>query len=111
MAGLPSQQSVLRAVTELKLVQKPEGFELRDKRSSKSNSVDDWLPTDALYDAQHEMTTIEDPKMKVVSTAVLWFVETEEGSLILRTRFASNSPHLLLRLIVAALGKVMGWCN
>ena len=96
-------------MTELKLVPKPEGFELRDKRSSKSNNVDDWLPTDALYDAQYEMTHIEDPKMKVVSTAVIWFVETEEGALILRTRFASNSPHLLLRLVVAALGKIMGW--
>lgn len=96
-------------MADLKLVPKPEGFELRSKRSDKSNAVADWEPIDALYDAQQAMLSLEDPKMKVVSSAVIWFVETEEGALILRTRFASTSPHLIVRLVVAALGRVMGW--
>lgn len=35
----------------LRVVPKPEGFELRDKRSDKSKDARDWTPADALYDA------------------------------------------------------------
>ncbi len=42
-------------MTQLRLIPKPEGFELRDKRSSKHSSAAEWTPQDALYDASQGM--------------------------------------------------------
>jgi len=34
---------------------KPEGFDLRDRRSDKTSSAKDWQPRDALYAAARDM--------------------------------------------------------
>lgn len=40
---------------DLRILPRPEGFELRDKRSSKHCNAADWTPQDALYDASQVM--------------------------------------------------------
>lgn len=37
------------------MIQEPEGFALRDRRSTKTSSAKDWLPADALYSASRDV--------------------------------------------------------
>jgi hypothetical protein len=37
------------------MIVKPEGYDLRDRRSDKSRSAADWLPVDALYSASTDV--------------------------------------------------------
>lgn len=39
------------------MIDKPEGFDLRDRRSTKTSSAADWRPADALYSAWREIET------------------------------------------------------
>jgi hypothetical protein len=52
---------------------KPEGFDLRDRRSDKTGSAKDWLPVDALY-----KTTLDLP-VDASSIAIIWL--TADGKL------------------------------
>jgi len=64
-------------MSDLRAVPKPEGFDLRDRRSEKTNDATAWLPEDALYDAQQAMRG----KMKPTSAMVVaWFYHDEEGT-------------------------------
>ncbi len=40
------------------MIQEPEGFELRDRRSDKSRSAADWTPADALFAAYQKMAAV-----------------------------------------------------
>lgn len=60
----------------LRAIPKPEGFELRDKRSEKTNDAAAWLPEDALYDAQQAMMGEMKPSTAMV---VAWFYRDAEG--------------------------------
>lgn len=57
----------------MKIVPKPEGFDLRDRRSSKSNDAKQWLGHDALFAASEVMP--KDTK----TCAVVWQEETPKG--------------------------------
>lgn len=72
----------------MKPVPKPEGFEMRDKRSTKSNKASDWTPSDALYSASTRIAG------KRVDDLVVYWWEVDEGSgdRILRFAQSSTSP-------------------
>lgn len=88
----------------MKIVDKPEGFDLRDKRSDKSNKGAEWTPQDALFDASKTIATQDCSDIIVV-----WREKKENNLYQTHFRFAGaedcNSPALLL----GGLGKVMGW--
>lgn len=90
-------------VKKLRLLPKPEGFDLRDKRSDKSNCAMDWTPADALYDAQKFMDG-----QKVAAVAVFWFSRSQDNALIPHMRFAGPTD-LRLKLLITELGREMGW--
>lgn len=50
----------------MKIVEKPEGFELRDLRSARKHDAAEWIAHDAVYDA----STVIPKNAKVA--AVLW---------------------------------------
>jgi hypothetical protein len=87
----------------MKLIPKPEGFELRDKRSDKSCSGADWQVGDALYDAQQEIN-----KADCNAVMVLWTQVEADGSTSTRYRYA-GMPGSGERLFLNGLGKFMGW--
>lgn len=72
----------------LKIVPEPEGFKLRDKRSDKSGSAQDWLPEDALHDASLEIA-----KHGVDGAlVVMWYTNNPNGKPIATFRaFHSDS--------------------
>ena len=57
----------------MKIVEKPEGFELRDLRSTKTGKAYDWLAHDALFSASRDM-----PK-EAKTCIVVWQEETPDG--------------------------------
>ena len=88
---------------DLKLVPKPEGFELRDKRSDKSGRGCDWLPADAVYDASHMMSLGD-----CTAVVIVWMEKRPDGSQRVYRRYAGPPGDKLL-LLIEALGKEMGW--
>lgn len=87
----------------MKLIPKPEGFELRDKRSDKSASGADWQVGDALYDAQQEIN-----KVDCNSVMILWTKVEADGTTSTNYRY-SGKPGMGERLFLNGLGKFMGW--
>lgn len=89
--------------TPLRLVPKPEGYELRDKRSEKRNSAADWTPADALYDASQRIID------KQVSGLVAYWWERDPATGRDVLKFVNATPnhaeHVLL--INKALHSVM----
>lgn len=55
-------------VPQLRVVPKPVGFELRDKRSEKANDASRWTPADAIYDASQRIAGRE-----VTQLVVYWW--------------------------------------
>lgn len=92
-------------MTELKLVPKPEGFELRDRRSDKSGMGKDWEPQDALFDASQE---IAKPDVDCDAVLVIYRKRLENGSYLTGTRF-SGPPDSVSMLLLNGMAKVMGW--
>jgi hypothetical protein len=89
-------------VTELKLVPRPEGFELRDRRSDKSGQANDWTPRDALFDASE---AIGDDAEAVT---IVWRKPNGRGGFEYFRRNAGPKG-ASVDLTVTALGLEMGW--
>lgn len=87
----------------LKLIPKPEGFELRDRRSDKTGKGCDWLPADAVYQADHMMK-----QGNTIAVVVVWMEERPDGSQRVYRRFAGETGNKL-RLLMEAIGTEMGW--
>lgn len=87
----------------MKLIPKPEGFELRDRRSDKSGKAADWQVGDALYDAQQEINKADCP-----AVMILWTKVEADGTTSTNYRYA-GSPGNGERLFLNGLGKFMGW--
>lgn len=64
------------------VIEKPLGFELRDKRSDKTRKSDDWTAQDALFDASQAIKGGE-----VEDVVILW---REKGSNDVLFRQAGN---------------------
>lgn len=92
-------------MTELRLVPKPEGFELRDKRSDKTGMGKDWQPQDALYDVSQE---IAKPDADCDAVLVIYRKRFENGSVLTCTRF-SGPQDSVGALLLNGMAKVMGW--
>jgi hypothetical protein len=66
----------------LKAVEKPHGFELREKRADKLNDGSKWLPEDALFDASEQLKS-QPPSGALV---VAWYTRLENGNLSIKYR-------------------------
>ena len=87
----------------VRIVPKPEGFELRDRRSDKTNDATAWLPEDALYDAQQAM----DGKMKPTTAMIVaWFYRDDEGIERLTFRLYNRSTNDGVALAAMLPGRV-----
>lgn len=89
----------------LRLVPQPEGFELRDKRSTKSKSCSDWEVQDALYSASQE---IAKPDVECDSVVVIFRKRFPNGATLVCTRIAGpqDAP---AELLLGGMAKIMGW--
>lgn len=87
----------------MKLIPKPEGFELRDKRADKSGDGADWQVGDAVYDAQQEIN-----KVDCNAVLVIWQKVEADGTTSTNYRYAGK-PGAGERLFINGLGKFMGW--
>lgn len=87
----------------MKLVAKPEGFELRNKRSDKERDAALWNPQDALYDASQEIA-----KQEVDACIVIWRERHADDSMEVHYRIAGPEGSALI-LIMKALGRLMNW--
>ncbi len=86
----------------LKLVPKPEGFDLRTRRADKQESCEAWEPRDALYEASKEMEGKE-----VTACVVIWRETTKDGTRTVARR--AGPIDTTKDLVVTQLGKYMGW--
>ena len=84
------------------IVPKPDGYELRDKRSDKTKSASDWSPRDALYAASERMGE------NAESVTVIWREKTPDGAFAYH-RSNAGPRGSTLDLTVTALGVEMGW--
>ena len=92
-------------MSELRIIPKPEGFELRDRRSEKANDATAWLPEDALYDAQEAMRG----KMKPASAMlVAWFYLDDEGKEKLTFRLYNRSTNDGVALAAMLPNRIQG---
>jgi hypothetical protein len=72
----------------LKVLPKPEGFDLREKRAEKSESARDWLPEDALYDAATHIAE----KGVAGALVICWYELSESGLPIAKYRCYNEDP-------------------
>lgn len=87
----------------MKLVPKPEGFELRDKRSDKAADASKWSAADALFDASSEMA-----KQDTDCAIVCWREQYKDGTSKIDYR-CSGAEGTGIKLLISALGRLMGW--
>ena len=78
-------------------VEKPDGFDLRDRRSSRDRDARLWAPRDALYDASLVMP--EDAKCAVV----IWMDATET----VRAKYAGEHSHVITALTTVLMHRTM----
>lgn len=73
----------------LKMVEKPEGFDLSVRRSEKKASATEWFPKDALYSASKEL----DGKPPAKALMVAWYEMDAEGAQFFRYRLYCEHPN------------------
>lgn len=74
----------------LKVIPKPAGFDVSEKRADKAADASKWLPTDALYSAFEEITKAAGIK----ALSVAWY-ETDpvSGNIVLRSRLFNETEN------------------
>lgn len=87
----------------MKLIPKPEGFELRDKRSDKTADASKWNTADALFDASNEMS-----KQDTDGVIVCWREQYKDGTSKIHYRCA-GAEGTGIKLLISVLGRLMGW--
>ena len=79
--------------------EKPEGFDLRDRRSDKTKLSIDWAPADALYDAAQALKS-----QSCKELVVIWWEETGPNKRNIHWRVATSSAaettHLLYSMLL-----------
>lgn len=68
-------------------MEKPEGFEFRDRRSDKTGRSSDWTPADAAYSASQ---CFNDATLAAI---VVWLDEAADGTYEIRFRLAGGSAN------------------
>ena len=79
----------------LKVLPKPEGYDLRAARAEKSGSARDWLPEDALYDASKRIA--ENGAHGAV--VVCWYEKNEEGLPVVKYTASQSDPRWVISLV------------
>lgn len=87
----------------MKLVPKPEGYELRTRRADKQESCEKWEPRDALYEASHLMQGKD-----VDACVVIWREADGKGGHSIKARRAGPAD-LTARITMQKAGHYMGW--
>lgn len=90
---------------DLKLVPKPEGFELRDKRSDKSCRADQWTIQDALYDVSREVAK---PDSNCDAVLIIFRKRSSEGAPITCFRYSGKEGQAA-SLLLNGMAKLMDW--
>jgi hypothetical protein len=86
----------------LKLVDKPEGWDLRNLRAAKENDASKWECADVLFDAQEIMKT----RPPAVAAAVIWYSRNENGSITLKYTCAHEHDRQLVALAADFLSEM-----
>lgn len=89
----------------MKLVDKPEGFDFRDKRSDKSRNGSDWEPRDAIYAASETFKNKE-----IDAVIVIYRERLSEGGTKINHIFAGPQDSGA-QLILSGMGRFMNWEN
>lgn len=79
----------------LKMLPKPEGYDLRAARADRSGSARDWLPEDALYDAAKRIAE----KGAHGAVVVCWYEQSEEGQPVVKYAAAHSDSRWALALL------------
>ncbi len=87
----------------MKLVQKPEGYELRTRRAEKKESCEEWEPRDALYESQQMMEGKE-----VRACVVIWQEVEPDGTKKTKGRRAGPAE-VTSFITMKQAGYYMGW--
>ncbi len=86
----------------MKLVSRPEGFDLRERRAKKQGDAKQWTPADALYDASERSA-----KMDVTQLAVYWWERLGDGTEELRWSHSTQSSAEHAYLLQKALNDLV----
>lgn len=90
-------------MADLKLVPKPEGYELRTRRSDKTRDANDWNAADVLYEASQEIDA-----ERCRTLVIAWQTLEDDGTI--STEYRSCGPQDgPLRTLLSVLGRFMGW--
>lgn len=90
---------------DLKVVPKPEGFDLRQRRADRDHDATAWAVHDALYESALEMDSPPESG-RIDGVVIGWRVNYDDGTFSTFYRQAGQCGPALL---VAILGKMMGW--
>ena len=83
----------------LKVLPKPDGYDLRAARAEKSGSARDWLPEDALYSASKQIA--EDGVQGAV--VVCWYGKSATGLPTIKYAISQSEPRWAVALMADAL--------
>lgn len=82
-------------------IEKPEGYDLREKRANKSDDAKQWTPQDAIYNTAERIK-----EQNVTQLIVYWWERTPDGKELLHWTNATTSTAehaLLLQKALAVL--------
>ena len=86
----------------MKGVPKPEGWDLRSRRSAKENDSTLWACGDVLYDAQETMKAMP----PTCAAAVLWYSRNPNGTLTLKFTCAQEHDRQIVALAADFLSEI-----
>jgi len=86
----------------LKVVTKPDGWDLRYRRAQAENDAKKWECGDVLYDAQEMMKT----RQPAVAAAVIWYTRNENGSISLKFTCAQEHDRQIVALAADFLSEI-----
>jgi hypothetical protein len=89
----------------LRVIPKPDGFGLRDRRSSKSSDASKWTADDALYDAHSQIAA---DGLPIAAMFVCWTVVNPDGSKREKFRAAGDADGII-SCVERAKGSYMRW--
>lgn len=83
----------------LKVLPKPEGYDLRAARAEKSGSARDWLPEDALYEAAKRIAE----KGAHGAVVVAWYEKNEDGLPVVKYNASQSESRWVISLLADTL--------
>lgn len=86
----------------LKVIPKPEGYDMAVRRADKTTNALNWGIADALYSAYEDMQ--KKPAVKAI--VIGWYEEDENGEITLRNRIAGDTNNDMTALAVELFHRV-----